>query len=127
MLDHLGFVVTDFVASRSFYLAALGALGLEVVGEGESWAMFGADGRPELWIGAAEPAAAPAGGSGPVHLAFQVGQRWLVDEFHAAGLRTGGRDNGGPGLRPQYHADYYAAFLFDPDGHNVEAVCHLPP
>lgn len=122
MLDHVGIVVRDFAASRRFYLAALGALGLEVVGEGDDWAMLGASGRPELWVGGGPGRSAAA----PVHLAFQVAQRWPVDEFHAAGLGAGGRNNGAPGLRLHYHPDYYAAFLLDPDGHNVEAVCHRP-
>ncbi len=126
MLDHMGFAVVDFATSRSFYLASLGAIGLEIMGEGEDWAMMGSNGRVDVWFGRDKQA--PRGTTdGPIHLAFQVAERWLVAEFHAAGLTAGGRDNGGPGLRPHYHADYYAAFLLDPDGNNIEAVCHLPP
>ncbi len=121
MLDHVGMAVANFAASRTFYMAALGAIGLELVGEGDDWAMMGRGGRPELWFG--------HGGAtgGPVHIAFAVTERWLVEQFHAAGLAGGGRDNGAPGPRPHYHPDYYAAFLLDPDGNNIEAVCHKPP
>jgi catechol 2,3-dioxygenase-like lactoylglutathione lyase family enzyme len=122
MLDHIGFGVADFAVSRTFYLAALGAIGLEIVAEGDTWAMMGRSGRAEIWFGTG-----PTPPQASVHIAFQVTQRWLVEEFHAAGLAAGGRDNGPPGLRPHYHADYYAAFLLDPDGHNIEAVCHMAP
>lgn len=119
MLDHVGFNVSDFERSKSFYLAALAPLGLTLLGAGEGWAMIGGkDGR--LWIGAYGPAATP------IHLAFRAPDRAAVDAFHAAALKAGGRDNGGPGIRTAYAPDYYAAFVFDPDGHNVEAVRQGP-
>lgn len=115
MFDHVGFNVSDFARSFSFYKAALAPLGLGVLGEGEGWAMIGgADGR--LWIGAFGPVATP------VHLAFRAADREAVQQFHAAALAAGGRDNGAPGPRPNYGPDYYAAFVFDPDGNNIEAV-----
>lgn len=115
MFDHVGFNVADFAASRSFYLAALAPLGMGLLAEGEGWAMIGgADGR--LWIGAFGPAASP------IHLAFRAPTRAAVGAFYEAALAAGGTDNGGPGLRPDYAPDYYAAFVLDPDGHNVEAV-----
>jgi catechol 2,3-dioxygenase-like lactoylglutathione lyase family enzyme len=115
MFDHVGFNVSDFARSRAFYAAALAPLGMGVLGEGDGWAMIGnADGR--LWIGAFGPAATP------VHLAFRAASRAAVQAFHDAALSAGGRDNGAPGLRTQYAPDYYAAFVLDPDGHNVEAV-----
>ncbi len=119
--DHLGFNVGDFAKSRAFYAAALAPLGLGVVMEGEGWAMFGEEGHGRLWIGAF---GAPPG---PIHVAFTAADHETVRAFHAAALAAGGRDNGGPGFRAQYHPDYYAAFVFDPDGHNVEAVCHRAP
>lgn len=119
MIDHVGFNVSDFGRSAAFYKAALGALGLGTLGEGEGWAMIGGpDGR--LWIGAFGPVATP------VHLAFRAADRSAVHAFHAAALAAGGRDNGGPGLRPNYGPDYYAAFVLDPDGNNIEAVTTAP-
>jgi catechol 2,3-dioxygenase-like lactoylglutathione lyase family enzyme len=86
---------------------------------------FGRPGEPEFWIGKdSGPGSQPVPGS--LHLAFRADDRAAVDAFHAAALAAGGRDNGPPGLRPQYGPDYYAAFVFDPDGHNLEAVCHRP-
>lgn len=119
MFDHVGYNVTDFARSRAFYLSALAPLGLGLLAEGENWAMIGGpDGR--LWIGAFGPAATP------IHLAFRAASRGAVEAFHAAALAAGGRDNGLPGLRPNYGPDYYAAFVLDPDGHNVEAVTYAP-
>ncbi len=119
-LDHIGFNVGDFAASKAFYLAALSPLDLGIVAEGEGWAMIGKDGRGDFWFGAfgAKP--------GPIHLAFSAADRAQVCAFHAAALAAGGTDNGAPGLRPQYHPHYYGAFVIDPDGHNIEAVCHHP-
>lgn len=116
MFDHVGFNVNDFEASKTFYLAALGALGHGVLAEGDGWAVIGSPGAGRLWIGRFGPA--PSG----VHLAFTAANRDQVAAFHAAALAAGGRDNGAPGLRPNYGPDYYAAFVIDPDGHNVEAV-----
>lgn len=123
MLDHLGFAVADVARSRAFYAAALAPLGMGVHSEGPGWAMFGRAGAPQLWIGAPE-VAGPV--PGHIHFALLAPDRAAVDAFHAAAVAAGGRDNGGPGLRPQYHPSYYAAFVIDPDGHNIEAVCHAP-
>ncbi len=125
--------VSDVKASKPFYDAVLGALGYASlqaqIFDGYSAFGYGDDpeGEPPFWIGGADDAAAP----GPVtpegqHIAFTARSRAMVDAFHAAGLSAGGTDNGPPGLRPQYHADYYAAFLLDSDGHRIEAVCHRP-
>lgn len=115
MFDHIGFNVSDFDRSLDFYTRALEPLGLGVLGQGEGWAMIGgSNGR--LWIGAFGEAASP------IHLAFRAQTRAQVQAFYEAALAAGGSDNGGPGLRPDYAPDYYAAFVLDPDGHNVEAV-----
>ena len=111
LVDHIQLVVRDLEASRRFYEAVLGAIGVPVVkGEGFFWA-------DELFVSAGEPR------TGRAHLAFQAADRDTVQRFHAAGLAAGGRDKGAPGER-DYHPGYYAAFLFDPDGNNVEAVHH---
>ena len=127
MLDHVGFPVRDFAASKAFYTAALAPLGYGLVmevteamtGGHGAHAGFGA-GKPDFWIGSGR---AP---SGSVHVAFAAGSRAMVRAFHAAALAAGGSDNGAPGLRPEYHPDYYGAFVLDPDGNNIEAVCHAP-
>jgi catechol 2,3-dioxygenase-like lactoylglutathione lyase family enzyme len=119
MFDHIGFNVGDIVRSRAFYLAALAPLGAALIAEGEGWAMIGGP-AGRLWIGTFGPAASP------IHLAFRAATRAQVHAFHAAALAAGGRDNGQPGLRPNYDPAYYAAFALDPDGHNVEAVTHAP-
>ncbi len=123
MLDHIGFAVADFPRSRAFYAAALAPLGMTIHSEGDGWAMFGGAGAPQLWIGGRGVAGAAPG---HIHFAFAAPDQAAVAAFHAAALAAGGGDNGGPGLRPQYHAHYYAAFVIDPDGHNIEAVCHAP-
>ena len=132
MIDHIGFDCTDYRRSRAFYEQALAPLGLAVVMEvtkeqsgGYEGCGFGQDGKPEFWIGSnAGPGSQPVPRS--LHVAFRASDRRMVDAFHAAALAAGGRDNGAPGLRPHYHPNYYAAFVFDPDGHNIEAVCHRP-
>lgn len=123
ILDHIGFGVNDFETSRAFYLAALRPLGGEIIMEGEetSGCGFGRSGKPELWLYRAKKAP-----STPLHLAFVAESRADVQAFYKAALAAGGRDNGAPGLREHYHPAYYAAFVRDPDGHNVEAVCHKP-
>lgn len=125
MIDHLGIGATDFAASRRFYEAALAPLGIAVMMEvtpeqsgGYHGVGFGADGKPFFWLGN-RPAVAPG-----LHVAFTATTRAQVDAFHAAALAAGGRDHGAPGLRPHYHPNYYGAFVLDPDGVNVEAVCH---
>ncbi len=127
MLDHIGLPVADFAASRSFYSKALAPLGIslqmEVTAEetgSHAHAGFGRDGKPAFWIGSGAPL------SPGLHVAFTAPDRASVDAFHAAALAAGARDNGAPGLRPHYHPHYYAAFVLDPDGHNIEAVCHRP-
>jgi catechol 2,3-dioxygenase-like lactoylglutathione lyase family enzyme len=119
-LAHVGLEVSDFAASRTFYERALEPLGIGVVMEfGEGYAGFGIPGRPSFWIRQAN--GKPV--SGPTHIAFHATDRGRVDAFHAAALSAGGDDNGPPGVRP-YHPTYYGAFVLDPDGNNVEAVCH---
>lgn len=128
MLDHLGFTVADYPRSRAFYERTLAPLGYGVVMEitrtmsgGYEGCGFGPPGKPAFWVGVGtgEP------GRG-MHIAFAASTRTDVDAFYAAAIGAGGQDNGPPGLRPHYHPDYYGAFVIDPDGHNVEAVCHTP-
>ncbi len=120
MFDHVGFGVTDYAASKAFFLKALAPLGVATVMEGPYGLGLGRNGKPSLWMH--ETTGKPA----PLHLAFTADNRKQVDEFYRAGLAAGGKDNGPPGLRPHYHANYYGAFIIGPDGHNVEAVCHKP-
>ena len=125
MLDHIGFSVTDYSRSKAFYEQALAPLGYVLVMEvpqtgGERAAGFGADGKPDFWIGSEGRL------NHSVHIALLAKDRATVDAFYRAALAAGGKDNGGPGVRPHYHAHYYGAFVFDPDGHNIEAVCHAP-
>ena len=120
ILDHIGIAVHDFGRSSTFFRRALAPLGIETVLEGEGWAMLGKDGRPEFWFGVH---GIPPG---PVHIAFAAENREQVRAFYRAALAAGGRDNGAPGIRAKYHPNYYGAFVFDPDGHNIEAVCHQP-
>ena len=121
MIDHTGVNVNDFEASRRFYSATLAPLGYELLLEFyDSVAGFGEQGKPDFWIIQGE-ANTPR-----IHVAFRADTRQKVDAFYEAALGVGGRENGAPGLRPQYHLDYYGAFILDPDGHNIEAVCHSP-
>jgi catechol 2,3-dioxygenase-like lactoylglutathione lyase family enzyme len=127
MFDHVGYAVSDFEKVRAFYVAALAPLGIKPLyditramsGGGYEGTGFGKE-RPQFWIGAG------AKMNHPVHVAFAAESRALVDRFYEAALAAGGKDNGAPGLRPHYHAHYYGAFVLDPDGHNLEAVCHAP-
>ncbi len=128
MIDHTGIGVSDYVKSHAFYVSALAPLGYEVRKQLDMAAGFGAgalesgdDPGGDFWIHAGSPA------SPRTHIAFRARNRSEVDAFFAAALAAGGRDNGAPGLRELYHPHYYAAFVFDPDGYNIEAVCHLPP
>jgi catechol 2,3-dioxygenase-like lactoylglutathione lyase family enzyme len=119
MLDHVTIGVSDFEQSKVFYDKALNSIGIErLYAEGTSFAGYGVNKKAFFWIGL------KTSGVVGVHIAFAVDTRDAVDRFHAAGLSAGGRDNGSPGLRPHYHANYYGAFVLDPDGHNIEAVCH---
>jgi len=120
ILDHIGLAVRDFARSSTFFRRSLAPLGIQTVLEGEGWAMLGKEGRPQFWIGVH---GIPPG---PIHIAFAAENREQVRAFHRAALAAGGRDNGAPGIRAKYHPDYYGAFVFDPDGHNIEAVCHRP-
>ena len=126
MIDHIGFSVLDYARSKAFYESALGPLGytlvMEVTAEesGQPAAGFGSGGKPDFWIGAEGKL------EKPVHVAIVANARPAVDAFYRAALAAGGKDNGAPGLRAHYHPSYYAAFVLDPDGHNIEAVCHTP-
>jgi catechol 2,3-dioxygenase-like lactoylglutathione lyase family enzyme len=119
ILDHVGFNVSDFLQSKKFYLQALEPLGIEIISEGQGWAMIGKDSKGQFWFGSF------GNSPGGVHVAFVAENRQRVREFYAAAIAAGGKDNGAPGLRQQYHPNYYAAFVIDPNGHNIEAVCHV--
>jgi catechol 2,3-dioxygenase-like lactoylglutathione lyase family enzyme len=116
MYDHIGLKVKDVGAAVRFYEAALTPLGHVLCSRDETGAGLGPPGAAALWLYQGSPGAG-------VHMAFRAADRAAVDRFHADGLRAGGRDNGRPGLRTDYSPTYYAAFLLDPDGNNVEAVC----
>ncbi|MFZ3321061.1 MAG: VOC family protein [Usitatibacter sp.] len=123
MFDHVKFGVSDYAASKAFYLKALEPLGVAVVSEGTP--TYGVElCRPEgkVSLCLCQTGEKPA----HLHLAFAAENRRQVEAFHRAALEAGGKDNGAPGLRPHYHANYYAAFVIDPDGHNIEVVCHEP-
>lgn len=119
ILDHIGLCVSDTAASKAFFAAALAPLGVSVVMEEHGWVGLGKDGKPDFWFGAG---GTPHAG---MHLAFAAGNREQVRAFYAAALAAGGTDNGPPGIREIYHPNYYGAFVLGPDGHNIEAVCHL--
>lgn len=126
MIDHTGLSVSEFERAKAFYTAALAPLGYELVMEVDAatsgsheFAGFGVPPAPDFWITFGAP------NEPPLHVAFRARSRAQVDAFHAAALAAGGRDNGAPGLRPHYHPNYYGAFVLDPDGHNIEAVCHV--
>jgi catechol 2,3-dioxygenase-like lactoylglutathione lyase family enzyme len=126
-IDHTSLSVSDFAAAKAFYTAALKPLGISVLMEfpkamtGDfDIAGLGSNGKPFFWL-------AGGGRTTPrVHIAFAANNRAEVDAFHAAAVAAGGKDNGAPGIRAQYHPSYYGAFVLDADGHNVEAVCHKP-
>jgi catechol 2,3-dioxygenase-like lactoylglutathione lyase family enzyme len=121
MLDHVTVGVVDIERSRKFYDSALRPLGIaRLYGEGERFAGYGVAPKAFFWIGMREAAQTGA------HIAFAAKDRATVERFYAEAIAAGGRDNGGPGLRPHYDPDYYGAFVLDPDGHNIEAVCRLP-
>lgn len=124
MIDHLSVVVSDYVRAKAFYLQALAPTGhsrlteLRATATGQESAGFSHADGSDFWISQGEPLRPP------IHVAFRVSSRAAVDAFYKAAIAAGGRDNGAPGLRPHYHANYYGAFVLDPDGHNIEAVCH---
>lgn len=116
---HIGFAIKDIVKSKEFYTKALAPIGVEITGEGEGWVAFGQNGINLLWIGVFGTPATP------IHFAFEADGQDQVDAFYKAALAAGGKDNGSPGIRKQYAPNYYAAFVHDPDGHNVEVVYHI--
>ncbi len=127
MLDHVSFAVADFARSKAFYETALAPLGITLLMEitpeqsgSGAQAGFGAAGKAFFWIGAGNRL------QGNLHVAFAAKDRATVDAFYKSALAAGGRDNGAPGIRAHYHPNYYGAFVLDPDGHNIEAVCHAP-
>ena len=120
MIDHVILNVKEMETSRTFYEKALAPLGYTVLMSYPEGAGFGDAGKPVFWVARREPA------NTGVHVAFQATRRALVDAFHTAAIAAGGRDNGKPGLREGYHPSYYGAFVLDPDGNNIEAVCHDP-
>jgi catechol 2,3-dioxygenase-like lactoylglutathione lyase family enzyme len=127
MLDHITFAVADVARSKTFYDMALAPIGIgpivsvlpEQTGD-EGYLGYGSEGRVYFWVGSGEPL------KGRLHVAFAAKDRAGVDAFHRAALAAGGIDNGAPGVRAHYHPDYYGAFVLDPDGHNIEAVCRAP-
>lgn len=128
MIDHLGFAVSNYERAKSFYTKALAPLGYTLIMEvpadinpsGAAAAGFGENGKPDFWIGGEGKLAHP------LHVAIVAKTRAEVDAFYKAAMEAGARDNGAPGIRPHYHANYYGAFVLDHDGHNIEAVCHIP-
>ena len=118
IIDHIGLAVSDFEQSKTFYSRALAPLGIELLAEEYGWAGFGRNGKPEFWFGRDEHP------QNPMHIAFVAATREQVDRFYAAAIEAGAEDNGRPGVREIYHPNYYGAFVIDPDGHNIEAVCH---
>jgi catechol 2,3-dioxygenase-like lactoylglutathione lyase family enzyme len=121
IIDHVGLKVSDFDRAKAFFQSALGTLGIELLSDfsvgAERHAGFGKQ-HPTFWISSGRS------GRGDTHVAFTASSRAEVEAFYSVALSMGGRDNGAPGLRAHYHPDYYGAFVLDPDGHNIEAVCH---
>ncbi|WP_346838599.1 VOC family protein [Microbulbifer sp. SAOS-129_SWC] len=120
MLDHIGLHVHSYERSKAFYRQALAPLGYELILEFADWAGFGWAGKADFWITGGK-STAPG-----IHVAFRADDRDIVDAFYKAALEAGGKDNGAPGERPEYHEHYYGAYVIDPDGHNIEVVCHTP-
>lgn len=118
MLDHVGLTVSDFARSKGFFERTLAPLGYKFLMEYPGAAGFGSE-RPDFWIG-------QSGKLASTHIAFTAADRTIVDNFYSAAMAAGGRDNGKPGIRREYHPTYYGAFVLGPDGNNIEAVCHKP-
>jgi catechol 2,3-dioxygenase-like lactoylglutathione lyase family enzyme len=122
LLDHVTIGISDLERSKAFYDAALRSLGISrLYADGADAAGYGISPKAFFWIG--RRAVAPRSGA---HIAFAARNRAAVDRFYEDAIKAGGTDNGRPGIRPHYHANYYGAFVLDPDGHNIEAVCHAP-
>ncbi len=121
IFDHIVLSVKNHKKSKEFYLNVLEALGIKFIREEDACIGFGTNGKPSLWLCNDDIVQTP------MHIAFVAQDRKSVDAFHAAALAAGGKDNGGPGLRKNYQPNYYAAFVIDPDGHNIEAVCRSKP
>jgi len=121
MLDHVTIGVTDLKRAKAFYDKAVKPLGIKrLYADGETFAGYGVGEKAFFWIGVRD------GGQTGAHVAFTAADRAVVDRFYKAALAAGGRENGAPGVRAHYHEHYYGAFVLDPDGHNIEAVCHKP-
>lgn len=118
MLDHIGLDVGNIQKSKAFYLKALAPLGYSIFMEWEKWVGFAVEDKPDFWLKAGEKV------TSAIHIAFRAENRKLVNQFYDAAIAAGGKDNGKPGIREVYHPHYYGAFVLDPDGHNIEAVCH---
>ncbi len=120
MIDHTSLRVSDYEKAKEFYAKALAPLGYTVLTDLPEWKVAGlGNGKPDLWVSQKEPV-------GPVHVALGAESRSIVDAFYKAALEAGGKDNGAPGLRTEYHPTYYGAFIHDADGNNLEVVCHKP-
>jgi catechol 2,3-dioxygenase-like lactoylglutathione lyase family enzyme len=120
MIDHTGLTVSDIEKAERFYQAALAPLGYAVMMSFQTYRGLGVAPKMDFWLGQGQP-------NPPVHIAFRAANRAQVDAFYKAAMAAGGRDNGPPGTRPHYHQNYYGAFVLDPDGYNIEAVCHEAP
>ena len=120
IIDHIGITVSNTTQSKAFYTACLSSLDIQLLFEVEGWIGYGRAGKAEFWFGEqGQPQRS-------MHIAFAAATRQQVDNFYHSALAAGGKDNGAPGIREMYHPDYYGAFVLDPDGHNIEAVCHAP-
>ena len=117
-IDHIGIAVSNYEASKTFYAKVLAPLGMTLIVEVQGWAGFGRNEKADFWFGPDETI------QSPMHIAFAADSRAKVDQFYDAAIAAGAIDNGKPGVRDIYHSNYYAAFVIDPDGHNIEAVCH---
>ncbi len=122
LIDHIGIVVSDYECSKRFYIQALAPLDIALIVEIQGWAGFGQNQKADFWFGPDDnPNNRPPP---PMHIAFSASNRERVDRFYQAAISAGAKDNGAPELREMYHPHYYGAFVIDPDGHNIEAVCH---
>ena len=118
IIDHIGIAISDYDQSKEFYTKVLAPLNIKLVVEDQGWAGFGKNGKPDFWFGTDEKI------QSPMHIVFIAESREKVNQFYEAAIAVGAKDNGKPGIREIYHSDYYGAFVIDPDGHNIEAVCH---